>query len=279
MRRVARNKTKQTRQNLDTPVQNHRLGTRRSLGAASKMRFLALNETASSAVERRQLLVVEDDEEIRSLVTRYLGDHGFRVMLAGNGKQMDELLASEQVDLIVLDINLPGEDGFSICMRLRNTGSPPLIMLTARGEDTDRILGIELGADDYLVKPFVPRELLARIGAVLRRTAPDIEPTQKINAYCFSGFLLDPSARRLLVPTGVRVILTSAEFDLLLTLCRNPGKVFSRDELKAASTTERSVDILVSRLRQKIEDDPREPALIQTVRSMGYMFTAKVSVP
>lgn len=237
-----------------------------------------MNETASGAVERRRILVVEDDGEIRSLVSRYLSDHGFKVMLAGDGKQMDEVLASEQVDLIVLDINLPGEDGFSICMRLRNAGSPPLIMLTARGEDTDRILGIELGADDYLVKPFVPRELLARIGAVLRRTAPDMEPSQKIGAYCFSGFLLHPSTRRLSGPTGVRVILTSAEFDLLLTLCRNPGKVFSRDELKAASTTVRSVDILVSRLRQKIEIDPRDPALIQTVRSMGYTFTAKVSV-
>ena len=237
-----------------------------------------MNETASSAVENRRILVVEDDEEIRSLLSRYLTDQGFKVMLARDGKQTDEILASEQVDLIVLDINLPGEDGLSICMRLRNIGGPPLIMLTARGEDTDRILGIELGADDYLVKPFIPRELLARIGAVLRRTAPDIGPPQKIVAYSFSGYILDPSARRLLGPTGVRVILTSAEFDLLLTLCRNPGKVFSRDELKAASTTERSVDILISRLRQKIENDPRDPALIQTVRSMGYAFTAKVSI-
>ena len=242
------------------------------------MRSLALNEIASSAVENQRILVVEDDEEIRSLLSRYLTDQGLKVMLASDGKQADEVLASEQVDLIVLDLNLPGEDGLSICMRLRNTKGPPLIMLTARGEATDRILGIELGADDYLVKPFVPRELLARIGAVLRRTAPDIEHTQKINAYRFSGFLLDPSARRLLGPTGVRVILTSAEFDLLLTFCSNPGKVFSRDELKAASTTERSVDILISRLRQKIEIDPRDPALIQTVRSMGYAFTAKVNI-
>ena len=242
------------------------------------MKLPTLTETASSAAEGRLILVVEDDQEIRSLISKYLSDHGFKVMAAQDGKQMDEVLANAQVDLIVLDVNLPDEDGFSICMRLRNTGSPPLIMLTARGEDTDRILGIELGADDYLVKPFVPRELLARIGAVLRRTAPGIEPAQQDNAYCFSGFLLDPSARRLLGPTGVRVILTSAEFDLLLTFCRNPGKVFSRDELKAASTSERSVDILISRLRQKIENDPRDPAHIQTVRSIGYTFTAKVSI-
>ena len=134
-----------------------------------------LNEPASNAADRRNILVVEDDEDIRSLLSKYLGDNGFEVMLARDGRQMDEVLASAQVNLIVLDVNLPDEDGFSICMRLRNTGSPPLIMLTARGEDTDRILGIELGADDYLVKPFVPRELLARIGAVLRRTAPDLE--------------------------------------------------------------------------------------------------------
>jgi len=146
-----------------------------------------LNKPASSAADRRWILVVEDDEDIRSLLSKYLSDNGFEVRLARDGEQMDEVLASARVDLIVLDVNLPGEDGFSICMRLRNTGSPPLIMLTARGEDTDRILGIELGADDYLVKPFVPRELLARIGAVLRRTAPDIESSQKISAYSFSG--------------------------------------------------------------------------------------------
>jgi len=242
------------------------------------MSALTPHESASVAAGRRRILVVEDDEEIRSLVAKYLGQNGFEVMLARDGGEMDEVLARAQVDLIVLDVNLPGEDGFAICMRLRNRGRPPVIMLTARGEDTDRILGIELGADDYLVKPFVPRELLARIGAVLRRTAPGIEPSQKISAYCFCGFILEPFARRLLRPTGVRVILTSAEFDLLLTLCRNPGKVFSRDQLKAASTTERSVDILISRLRQKIEQDPRDPTLIQTVRSMGYTFTAKVTV-
>ncbi|MGD9656852.1 MAG: response regulator [Methylocystis sp.] len=242
------------------------------------MKSPALNETAPSNAESRLILVVEDDEDIRSLVSKYLSDHGFDVMLAEDGKQMDEVLARKQVDLIVLDVNLPEEDGFSICMRLQESGCPPLIMLTARGEDTDRILGIELGADDYLVKPFVPRELLARIGAVLRRTTPDIRPEQNVGAYCFSGFLLNPATRRLSGPTGVRVILTSAEYDLLLTFCRNPGKVFSRDELKAASTTERSVDILISRLRQKIENDPRDPAYIQTVRSIGYTFTAKVSV-
>ncbi|HEY8262753.1 MAG TPA: response regulator [Methyloceanibacter sp.] len=228
-------------------------------------------------MEQRCILLVEDDEEIRFLVSRYLADHGFKLTLAGNGEEMDKILAKEKVDLIVLDVNLPSEDGFSICMRLRNVGSPPLIMLTARGEHTDRILGIELGADDYIVKPFVPRELLARVGAVLRRTRPDSAQSEKVTKYCFASFVLDTFARRLSGPTGVRVILTSAEIELLLTFCRHPGKVFSREELKAASATDRSVDILISRLRQKIEADPRDPALIQTVRSFGYMFTAKVS--
>ncbi|MGJ0507592.1 MAG: response regulator [Methylocystis sp.] len=237
-----------------------------------------MKEPASNAVKRRRILLVEDDEEIKSLVARYLADNGFEVAVAGSGKGMDHILANQQIDLIVLDINLPDEDGFSICLRLRNIGSLPLIMLTARGEHTDRILGIELGADDYLVKPFVPRELLARIGAILRRTAPGEERYEKLKRYVFSGFVLDASTRRLFGPDGVRVILTSAEFDLLLTLCHNPGKVFVRDELKAASTTDRSVDILISRLRQKVEADPRDPALIQTVRSMGYTFTAKVGV-
>ncbi|MEK4031629.1 response regulator [Methylocystis sp. IM3] len=237
-----------------------------------------MHDPGRTAVKSRRILLVEDDEEIRSLVSRYLTDNGFEVRLAESGKAMDRILASQQIDLIVLDINLPGEDGFSICLRLRNTGSLPVIMLTARGEHTDRILGIELGADDYLVKPFVPRELLARIGAILRRTTPEAGPGEKIEKFGFFGFVLDASTRRLSGPTGVRVILTSSEFDLLLTLCRNPGKVFSRDELKAASTTDRSVDILISRLRQKIEVDSRDPAIIQTVRSMGYTFTAKVSL-
>jgi len=144
---------------------------------------------------------------------------------------MDKILATEKVDLVVLDVNLPGEDGFSICLRLRNVNRLPVVMVTSRGEDMDRILGIELGADDYLVKPFIPRELLARIGAVLRRSAPEQEAEKATEKYCFEGFVLELLTRRLSRPSGARVILTSAEFETLLTLCQRPGRVFSRDQL------------------------------------------------
>jgi len=241
------------------------------------MNPIGMQRNALTTVEQRHLLVVEDDEDIRALIAKYLVDHGFRVTLAGDGKEMDKVLASEKVDLVVLDVNLPGEDGFSICLRLRNAGRRPVVMVTSRGEDTDRILGIELGADDYLVKPFIPRELLARIGAVLRRSMPEQEADETTEKYLFDGFILDVLMRRLFGPSGARVILTSAEFEILLTLCQRPGQVFSRDQLKSAATTDRSVDITISRLRQKIEKDPRNPAMIETVRSAGYVFTAKVT--
>jgi two-component system, OmpR family, response regulator len=232
---------------------------------------------------QRRLLVVEDDEDIRSLITRYLRANDFDVSVAGSATEMDRVLARGEIDLVVLDVNLPGEDGFSICMRLRNAGGPPVIILTARGEEMDRILGLELGADDYLVKPFVPRELLARIRAVLRRSAPATEPDVAVESYEFDGFRLDLRRRHLFGPTGTRIILTGAEFDLLLFFCQGAGRVFSREQLKAASTsgadasTDRSVDILVSRLRQKIEQDPRDPMLVQTVRSVGYTLVARVA--
>jgi two-component system, OmpR family, response regulator len=232
---------------------------------------------------QRRLLVVEDDEDIRSLITRYLRANDFEVSLAGNATEMDGVLAQGGIDLVVLDINLPGEDGFSICLRLRNASGPPVIMLTARGEEMDRILGLEIGADDYLVKPFVPRELLARIRAVLRRSAPASEPDLAVESYEFEGFRLDLRRRHLFGPTGTRIILTGAEFDLLRFFCEGAGRVFSREQLKAASasgaeaSTDRSVDILVSRLRQKIEQDPRDPVLVQTVRSVGYTLVARVA--
>ena len=182
---------------------------------------------ALTNVEPRHLLVVEDDEDLRALIGKYLVDHGFKVALAEDGKEMAKVLASEKIDLIVLDVNLPGEDGFSICLRLRNAGKPPVVMVTSRGEDMERILGIELGADDYLVKPFIPRELLARISEVLRRSMPEQEADETIQKYLFAGFILDVLARRLFDAAAI-AILTSAEFEILLTLPKARSSVLAR---------------------------------------------------
>lgn len=228
------------------------------------------------------ILLVEDDREIATLVARFLRGHDCRVTPATNGREMDACLRGGRFDLVVLDLMLPGEDGFSICRRLRDAGSIPIIILTAKGEEIDRILGLEMGADDYLAKPFNPRELLARIRAVLRRTSPasEIEGETEI---AFNGWSLDKTTRRLLNPAGERVALTGAEFDLLLAFCERPRRVLSRDQLidltqgRAAGPFERSVDVLVSRLRQKMERNPREPELIQTIRSGGYMFSGEIA--
>jgi two-component system OmpR family response regulator len=231
------------------------------------------------------VLVVEDDEEIATLVAKYLGGNHYHVTCANNGREMQSALLDQHIDLMVLDLNLPGEDGLSICRRLRGQGSTiPIIILTAKGEDIDRIIGLELGADDYLTKPFNPRELLARIKAVLRRLAS--EPAQavgkSIHVYTFSGWRLDTMSRELLSPEGARVALTGAEFDLLHALCEKPGRVLSRDQLldltqgRFGGPYERSIDILISRVRQKIERDPKAPEIIKTVRSEGYLFAPHV---
>jgi two-component system OmpR family response regulator len=228
------------------------------------------------------ILVVEDDPEISALVARYLKQNEFRVSTAGSGREMDRILADSRIDLIVLDVMLPEEDGFSICRRLRGTSQTPIIMLTAKAEDVDRIVGLELGADDYMAKPFNPRELLARIRAVLRRrpTITRVEPHRQ--AYLFNGWRLDGGLRRLTSPSGARVPLTSAETDLLQTFCDHAGRVLSRDQIldltrgRAAGPFDRSVDVLISRLRQKIEVDARNPDFIKTIRSSGYLFTPEV---
>ena len=197
-----------------------------------------------------------------------------------------ELMANalDRVDLIVLDLMLPGEDGLSICKRLRTTSQVPIIMLTAKGDEVDRILGLEMGADDYLSKPFNPRELLARIRAVLRRSAAAaLNPVASgARALSFLGWRIDRVLRELTTADGTRVVLTDAEFSLLQALCERPGRILSRDQLldvtqgRSAGVFERSIDILVSRLRRKIEDDPHHPNIIKTVRSGGYLFTPEV---
>jgi two-component system, OmpR family, response regulator len=228
------------------------------------------------------ILVVEDDREISRLVLRYLGSNDCRVSVAGNARDMDRMLNANRVDLIVLDLMLPGEDGLSACRRLRANSHVPIIMLTAKGEDVDRIIGLEAGADDYLSKPFNPRELLARIRAVLRRGALAAPTGTSARVLTFLGWRLDRALRDLRNPDGVRVAVTGAEFDLLQAFCERPGRVLSRNQLldltqgRGAGPFERSIDVLVSRLRRKVEHDPQQPDIIKTVRSGGYLFTPTV---
>lgn len=230
------------------------------------------------------ILIVEDDLEIGNLILRYLKQSDFNVSLTGEARAMDKILAETRVDLIILDLMLPGEDGLSICRRLRASSDVPIIMLTAQKDDIERIVGLEMGADDYITKPFNPRELLARIRAILRRAENNSvrEKTLKTRIYRFAGWQFDTALRRLFDPNSSRVVLTGAELDLLLVFCERPGRVLSRDTLielsrgRQANPTERSVDILISRLRQKIEACPKDPTFLQTVRSGGYLFSPDV---
>jgi len=235
------------------------------------------------------LLVVDDDAEIRELLSRYLSEHGFRVLTAGDGTQMRAVLGAHAVDLVILDLMLPGEDGLEICRRLRTESDLPIIMLTARSDNLERVVGLELGADDYITKPFEPRELVARIRAVLRRTRPDAAlpessgaPSGSAGCYRFSGWILDPQARTLRDAAGRPVELSPGEFELLLAFVQSPRQVLDRDRLLErtrggeATPFDRSIDVQVSRLRRKIEGTHLSPNLIQTVRGAGYIFTAKV---
>lgn len=230
-----------------------------------------------------RILCVEDDPEIAHMLSDVLEDNGFAPVFVGSAAEMDALLQRESIDLVVLDVMLPGEDGLSICRRLRQSSSIPIIMVTARGEDLDRILGLELGADDYVTKPFNSRELMARIRALLRRAESGAASTRhRARPLTFAGWRIDPTRRELHDSTGVRIMLTSAEFDLLLAFCRNPGKVLSREQLielaqgGLAGPVERSIDVHISRIRQKIEPDPKDRSMIKTVRLGGYLFTPAV---
>jgi len=229
------------------------------------------------------ILIVEDDRDVSTLVARFLRTNDMRVSIAVNSRAMDKELKEGRIDLVVLDVMLPDEDGLSICRRLRAASSLPIIMLTAKAEDVDRIVGLEMGADDYLTKPFNPRELLARIRSVLRRSSGgSVDAESKGNVLQFEGWRLDRHRRQLHNADGARVALTGAEFDLLLVFCERPRRVLRRDQLidltqgRAANPFERSIDILVSRLRQKMERDPKEPVLFQTIRSGGYLFSPEV---
>ena len=230
------------------------------------------------------ILIVDDHREIRDLVFRILTREGFRVSTAQDGRTMRKVLADARIDLVLLDIMLPGEDGLTLCRSLRAASQIPIIMLTAKGEEVDRIVGLEMGADDYLPKPFGGRELVARIKAVLRRSriAPEVETKVKPKVYRFDRWALNSQARELAREDGVTVPLSSAEFELLLALVQRPQRVLSRDQLldltrgRVAGPFDRSIDTQVSRLRKKIERDPSDPKIVQTVWGGGYIFTASV---
>lgn len=235
------------------------------------------------------VLIVDDDREIRELVSGYLKKNGLRVTVAADGRQMRSFLDADRVDIIVLDIMLPGDDGLVLCRELRagKHKTTPIVLLTARSDETDRIVGLEMGADDYLVKPFAARELLARIKAVLRRTRmlpPNLQVTEVAQLLTFGAWQLDTTARHLLDATGTVVALSGAEYRLLRVFLDHPQRVLSRDQLlnltqgREAELFDRSIDLLVSRLRQRLRDDAREPTYIKTIRSEGYVFAMPITI-
>ncbi len=247
----------------------------------------------SDTAERRLLdpeahiLVVEDDGEMRNLVARLLREASFRVSAARDGREMWELLDSPAglPDLVLLDVMLPGASGLDLLRRLRERSRVPVLMLTARGEEMDRVLGLELGADDYVSKPFAPRELVARVRALLRRAAPaDAQPDPRSRRLAFAGWVLDTARRELTSPEGAAVDLSGAEYDLLMAFLEHPQRVLSREQLlevakrrAGADPFDRTVDVQVSRLRRKIEPEEDSPSLIKTVRGAGYVLVAEVS--
>ncbi len=237
---------------------------------------------------QQHILVVDDHRDIRELLGSYLTKHGFQVTTAENGEQLRALLPTIAFDLIVLDLMMPGEDGLSLCRHIRDQEGPPVIMLTAMSEDADCVVGLEIGADDYVTKPFVPRVLLARIKAVLRRGRETPRETEsetqgEAGLYYFPPWTLDTHQRHLLHDNGVLVSLSTAEFRLLQVFIEHPQRVLSRDQLltftkgREADPFDRSIDNQVSRLRKKIEEDPQSPSLIKTVWGGGYLFSTQVT--
>jgi two-component system, OmpR family, response regulator len=231
-----------------------------------------------------RILIVDDELEMRRLLSDYLQKNGYRVSTAGDGRAMRAALERARFDLVVLDLMLPGEDGLTLCRDLRAKSGIPVIMLTARGEQTDRIVGLEMGADDYVAKPFNPRELLARIKAVLRRSRAlpeNLEP-EEVGRFRFGGWQLDTTTRYLTAPDGVTIPLSGAEYGLLRVFLEHPNRVLTRDQLidfafgRDAERTDRSVDSQVSRLRQRLRDDAKEPTIIKTVRAQGYVLAVPV---
>ena len=236
----------------------------------------------SGAGSSARILMVDDDPGIRDVVSDFLGRHGYQVETAGDSREMEQALERGPIDLIVLDVMLPGEDGLAICRRLAVGEGPPIIMLSAMGEDTDRIVGLELGADDYLSKPCNPRKLLARVRAVLRRAELRGQASTASAGCEFAGWRFDLVRRELRSPQGVVVNLSSGEFSLLRTFVERPQRVLTRDQLLEfargpdSDAFDRAIDVQISRLRRKLDDGGGGQDLIRTIRNEGYMFTAKV---
>ena len=235
---------------------------------------------------RDSILIVDDDAEIRALLHDYLERNGYRCVAVADGDGMFGAIDAEQIDLIILDVMLPGNDGLTLCRDLRTRSDVPVIMLTARGEETDRIIGLEMGADDYLPKPFNPRELLARVKVILRRArgAVRIQSGElQQRRIRFSHWLLDLTTRNLVSPHGVVVALSGAEFRLLKVFLDRPNRVLNRDQLmeltqgQGSEALDRSIDVLVSRVRQRLDEDAREPHIIKTVRGEGYVLASAVA--
>jgi two-component system, OmpR family, response regulator len=234
------------------------------------------------------IAIVEDDPEIRALLTSLFEREGFEAAPCENARALDALMAQRRPALIVMDVMMPGEDGLSVCRRLAANNGPPVILVTARGEDIDRIIGLEIGADDYMAKPFNPRELIARARAVLRRARPSTEslpadqPNGESEIYQFEGWRLDAASRDFTNPDGQSIELSAGEYDLLMAFVKHPQRVLSRDFLmdwtkgREATAFDRSVDVMMSRLRRKLGDDSASPRFIRTVRNGGYLFAASV---
>jgi DNA-binding response OmpR family regulator len=234
-----------------------------------------------------RILVVDDDPRIRQMLTRYFEQEGYRVSAAADGVAMRAQLKAKPIDVILLDVVMPGEDGLTIAREIRAKSDVGIIMLTGRDEVLDRVVGLEVGADDYIAKPFHLREVLARVKSVVRRRKPAPSPAVQSekageDVIRFDGWLLDTAHRRLVSPSGADVALTSGEFDLLAALAKHPGRVFSRETLMERTrghglkAFDRTIDAQIARLRKKIEPDPKNPTIVKSVRAVGYVFTAKV---
>src|SRR5690348_3462284 len=245
-----------------------------------------MNRTAPASVQAGlpHVLAVDDDPLIREVISDYLGQNELRVTAVADGRSMQAVLGEEVVDLVVLDLRLRGEDGMTLARRLRDESTIPIIMLTGRIDEADRIMGLELGADDYITKPFSPRELLARIRTVLRRRRAEVRQgkPEGIRAYRFDGWELNLNLRRLTSPDGSPIALTNGEFSLLVVMLGAPNRILSRDQLLDLSRLHndevfnRSIDVQILRLRRKIERDPGEPRYIKTERGAGYVFGVPV---